>query len=561
MATESLDLEFKGIGSQLKNRLLAVPVYQRPFAWEAEQVQNYWRDIQTAAAAKHAEYFMGTVVLTKSQDQNRDTVIDGQQRLATSAMLLAAIRDEYRARGDDRRANIVQGTYLSSADLKSGQEIARLRLSSDDDSFFLDFVLLGKTNKGPSRRSHHRIVNCHALLREYTKEFAVSAGKEWAERLYSLVEFLASGVRVIVLSVPSEADAFLIFETLNDRGADLTIADLLKNYLFGQAGDQLDLVRDGWIQSVAALEIPSENSLFTVFLRHYWSSKRGTVRERDLYKDIRDHVATAPQAVEFVDELQKAARLYSALLNSDHEEWGPLGADAKSSIETFLRLDLEQVRPLMLAAMQHFEASELKVLLRALTSWGVRGLVSGRVGGGTYERAYCDVAVKIRKGEAKNTHGVFDALAQIIPTDDEFAAAFSVMRVPRNSLARYYLLALESASSGEKEPELVPNDNAEKVNLEHVLPQNATDEDWGEAFPADERKAWVYRLGNLALLQKGPNSKIGNKPFAAKKPIFAASQLKLTSAIGAKEEWNPAAIEARQKNLAGIALKAWPRKP
>jgi hypothetical protein len=165
---------------------------------------------------------------------------------------------------------------------------------------------------------------------------------------------------VMVLVVPTDADAFLIFETLNDRGADLTIADLLKDYLFGHAGVKLDTVRDGWMQILGALEISAENAIFTTFLRHYWSSVYGAVRERELYKGIKDRVATQAQVVEFIGELQKAAVVYSALLSSNHEYWEDLGATVRTNVESLLRLELEQNRPLLLAALQHFTTREKK---------------------------------------------------------------------------------------------------------------------------------------------------------------------------------------------------------
>src|SRR5262249_625916 len=226
---------------------------------------------------------------------------------------------------------------------------------------------------------------------------------------------LEEGVRVIALIVPSDADAFLIFETLNDRGADLTVADLLKNYLFGRSGGRLDLVRDKWIGSLSALEITSENSLFTTCLRHWWGSKYGAIRERDLYRDIRDRVTTETQVVEFAEQLEDAARKYSALLNSDHEFWATFGTGTKENLETLLRFELEQNRPLLLAAMQHFSAAELRKLLRILVSWAVRGLVVGGIGGGTYEKAYAAAAVKIRRGEIKSAVEVFADLSRLIP--------------------------------------------------------------------------------------------------------------------------------------------------
>jgi hypothetical protein len=557
--SDGIDFDLTGIGGELRDRLLAVPVYQRPYSWPEEQVKEFWSDLKSAFARQVPEYFLGTIVLSHESTSGRDTIIDGQQRLATTTLLLAAVRDEYARRADDQRSKIVQDTYITTSDLQSGQRVARLRLSSDDDAFFRKLLIEADAAVQPLRPSHALLLRAHALLQSSVTNFANEAGAGWADRLFALVEYLRLRVRAIFLVVPSEADAFLIFETLNDRGADLTIADLLKNYLFGRAGTQLNTVRDGWLQAVGAFEISYENATFTTFLRHYWSSRRGAIRERELYKNIRETITSENQTVDFVDDLQRAARLYAALLNTEHEFWSSLGTDAKNAVETFLRLDFEQVRPLMLAAMQFFPSVELKKLLRGLTNWGVRGLIVGGIGGGTYEKAYCDAAVKIRKGDIKTAADVFDELGRIIPTDEEFEAAFALARVPKSNLARYYLIALENAKRGDSEPEFVPNANEDQVNLEHVLPKNASDADWGASFTSDERKDWVFRLGNLTLLQKGPNGRIGSKPFSAKRPILAASAFELTSEIGAALDWKPSAIRERQERLAKLALQVWPR--
>jgi hypothetical protein len=555
-----IEFNLEGIAAQLQGRVLAVPIYQRPYSWAGEPVSEFWSDLRSAFEKKSPEYFLGTIVLTRHTN-GRDMIIDGQQRLATTMMVLAAIRNEYAKRGDHKRSNIIQNEYVTKSDLESAQMEPRLRLSSDDDSFFQRLVTENDASAVSSRKSHLLLKNAFEMLQSFVARAAEEAGAEWGKRLYSFAEFIREQARVIILEVPTEADAFLIFETLNDRGADLTIADLLKNYLFGKAGNQIDTVRDGWVQAVGALEISRENSTFTTFLRHFWSSRRGATRERDLYRDIRDKVANKSQTTAFIDDLQQAARFYAALLNSDHDHWVLLGSESRGHVQTFLRLELEQIRPLMLAAMQHFSPAELKKLLKALTSWGVRGLFVGGIGGGTYERAYCETAVKIRKGDIKSTSAVFADLSKIIPTDEEFESAVAVARVPRSNLARYYLIALEKGQQGEKEPELVPNTNEQEVNLEHVLPKNATEDAWGKDFTPDERKDWVFRLGNLALLQKGPNGRIGNKPFAVKKPILAKSSFKQTKEIGSRRSWGPNEIQERQNKLAKLATKVWQRKP
>lgn len=558
MEAGRIQFALRGIGTELKDRLLAVPIYQRSYAWTANEVREYWSDLRGAFSDSHREYFLGTLVLTRQSSPPRNTIIDGQQRLATTSILLAAIRDEFASRADTERSSIVQREYLSTSDLATATQVSRLNLNSED-LFFEERIVKSAARLEPSRRSHSLLWDTYTYFGKEIRKVADDAGPDWAQRLTEWVEFLRTGVKTITLDVPSDADAFLIFETLNDRGADLTISDLLKNYLFGHAGTRLDAVRDGWMMILGALEIPSENAIFTAFLRHYWSSVRGAVRERDLYRSIKEHFATEGQVLEYVAQLQAAATIYSALLSSSHEYWEEFGGTIRESVETLLRLDLEQNRPLLLAALQYFTNEEKKRLLRALVGWSVRGLVVGGIGGGTAEKAYCGAAVKIRKGEIKTTPELLQDLTGIVPSDSEFQEAFSVARFPKANLARYYLRALERQAQGTPEPEFVPNSNEDEVNLEHVLPIRASAADWGYSFSADERRDYVHRLGNLSLLQKGPNGRIGNKPFAAKKSILAKSAFTLTAEIGRERDWTKTQIRNRQERLAVLAVRVWPR--
>jgi len=202
---------------------------------------------------------------------------------------------------------------------------------------------------------------------------------------------------------------------------------------------------------------------------------------------------------------------------------------------------------------------EKKRLLKALVSWSVRGLIVGGIGGGTAENAYCSAAVKIREGEITSTDQILKEIAAIVPSDAEFQTAFELARVPKSNLARYLLIALERGHNKKKEPEFVPNSNEDEVNLEHVLPKRARARDWGAQFDVDQRKEYVTRIGNMALLQKGPNGKIGNKKFSAKRAVLRASKFKLTKTIGQKADWSPQAINGRQQQLAALAVSVWPR--
>jgi hypothetical protein len=568
----SIETHFVGVGQLLKDRRLSVPIYQRSYSWqtEKEQVEDFWSDLSGAREEDDKDYFLGTTVLTSGEAPADWTVIDGQQRLATTSMLIAAIRDELFARGDSERGWAVQDEYLTVFDMRERLRRPHLILNVDDDNYFQQLVVMReRTTTGElvppvapdaRRESHDRITESYEFLRNKVRDVARHHENRWSDELIDWVEFVAHRARVIAVEVPNASDAFLIFETLNDRGLDLTIADLLKNYLFGVADRRLDYVRNNWVAALTTLEAAAEESIFVTFLRHYWSSQHGLVRERVLYKSIKQRIRTSQEAVDFSESLVQAAKHYDAILRWDSEYWIGFGTTTRANIETLSRFSLEQYRPLLLSAMQHFTESELKRLLYSLVCWSVRGLVVGGIGGGKTERAYCDAAKKIRLGELRTASDVYTELSAIIPEDDQFVAAFQHARVTKPRLARYYLLALERLEANDREPVLIPNANEEEVNLEHVLPRNGRAEDW-PSFNEEQMKLSVNRLGNMVLLGATENRRLGNGPFADKRETLARVPLKLTKSVGLLEDWTPESIDTRQKQLAQKAKVAWPREP
>ena len=225
-----------------------------------------------------------------------------------------------------------------------------------------------------------------------------------------------------------------------------------------------------------------------------------------------------------------------------------------------MRLRLEQNRPLLLAAMTHWQPAEVKKLMHSIIPWSVRGLIVGGIGAGKTETTFSAAAVKISEGDVKTVAELFPELSPIIPNDTEFKGAFVFARETRPRIARYYIHALERAAQGKTEPEMIPNANEEEVNLEHILPRNPTSDDWPE-FTLDQARASVNRLGNLALLARGPNARIGNKPYSDKRPVLQASDLILTSEAGANVTWTIETIDIRQERLAELAIDTWPRNP
>jgi len=560
----SISFSLPGIIKLLADYELRVPAYQRSYSWRRdEQVEDFWSDLERAFDSK-GEYFLGTVVLAKDSEEGKRTVIDGQQRLATVSLLLAAIRDEFGKRGSEKR-EVVQNDYLAKRTLMSDGPEPRLELNPDDNEYFNKFVT-GEGFKPPvvggrqqfKRTSHKLLYDAYDYLADKISKDVDSAGCDSAaiERLKKWIIFLHNRARIGVIEVSSEADAYVIFETLNDRGADLTTADLLKNYLYGRADKKLGVVQRNWQQALNTLDLTAADRKFTAFLRSYWSSYHELTRERDLYKAIRDEVTSSSRAVEISQEIAETASYYAALENPAHDLWRAQLDGSRDDVAILASFDLSPNKPLMLAALKHFNPEELRELLRALVSWSVRGMIMNTMNSGSVEKEYCRVAVKIRDGEVSTVQQIREELDKVIPSDREFKLAFEIAQVKRNKIARYYLRALERGYSGDPEPELVPNPNGSQITLEHVLPRNANPGEWPGFEDIDTH---AYMLGNMVLLRKSKNSEIGNRPFEVKRETLAESDFLLTREVGELADWTQEALTERQKRLAELAVKVWPR--
>lgn len=119
--TDSAQWAFKpdGIGHVLNDRRLEVPIYQRSYSWGPQQLNDFWTDLSGAMTAQQSQYFLGNIVLSEEGADSGHVIIDGQQRLATTMILLAAIRNEYEKRGDEEGRRIVQGEYIATGDLRT----------------------------------------------------------------------------------------------------------------------------------------------------------------------------------------------------------------------------------------------------------------------------------------------------------------------------------------------------------------------------------------------------------------------------------------------------------
>ena len=559
---EKLGFEHKGIGELLAHNRMVVPLNQREYSWKDEHVHDLFTDFSNAIAKNKAAYFLGTIVLTKGSSDLPE-VSDGQQRLATTSIMLASIRDYFHRANDLKRAMAISQKYLSTTDLATTETVPKLHLNVDDNEFFRKYVIaeIGSEDRKvvPTKRSHERIKVAAGIASVHIKSILQShAPENHAARLIELANFIDSGAQVIVLRVPDHLNAFIMFETLNDRGLKASQADLLKNHLLHQCGERIAEGQQKWAQMMGVLESIGEGDITVTYLHHLLILKNGPTREREVFDSIKQTVNSQLRAIEFLTELADGANDYAALFNPDHKKWNEYGTSTRKSISTINRdLRVEQIRPLMFAVARRFSATEAKIAFRQFVSWSVRFmLVGGR--GGLLDRHYSLRANEVVKGEIKTAAELTSALTDILPSNAQFEAEFATANISKSYIARYLLRAMELCAKKDPEPEFIPTDEETVINLEHVLPEKPGD-GWSK-ISADEASALYSRIGNLVLLQVTQNSKIGNGSFQDKKETLEKSAFLLTVMAGKCTAWTATDIAARQKELAKIAVKTWPLK-
>jgi hypothetical protein len=563
---DKLEARLDGIGHLLADRYIMVPPYQRAYSWTDQQIEELLRDLSDAIREKEAEYFLGTVVLTKYQ-AGQHAVIDGQQRLATISILICAIRNHFYASGDAERADELHRDYLAKKELRELNETPHLTLMASDNGFYASDIL-PKPKPSPTVKvkgkkglpaSNARLETALRLCTEHVSTL-VKTTHTPAVVLLDWIDYLTEKAKVIVVEVNDEAAAYTIFEVLNDRGLELSVSDLLKNFIFRVAGDIVSEAQAHWSRMAGILEgSGAEEKALKTFIRHVWASRNGVTREKDLYDKIRKHVTSKRRAVSFAKELSELALVYAALDNPSDELWKEYGPSVRQAVEALQLLKATQIRPLLLAIVAHFDAKEVRRALPMLVCWTVRFMVVGKLGSGQLESGYADRAQEVSSGKIITAAQLFDASKGFLASDGEFEHSFAVARSSAQYLARFYLRVLEKQSSAALGDELVVNPNVDAVNLEHIMPQ--TRAPYWEGVPVEQHDNYVKRLGNLALLDRMLNEKSGNLPFAEKAKVLAQSNISTTREIATSTAWDIKAIDERQKQMAKLAVNAWPLRP
>lgn len=304
-----------------QNRVqLRVPPYQRPYAWGDEQIDDLWEDITAAIGSRH---FIGSIVLS-TEDRQAPQIIDGQQRLTTVSILLGLIRDRQWALGEKDRALGIQDDLLYTSRRARDDDRYALRLGASNWAMFRDLVLrppddphrLDVTEEQLPAEEKHRnarlLGNRRRLAERLDDRLSGLSPSEQARMLADLEDVIVDGLELVEIKVGELSDAFLLFETLNDRGLQLSAADLLKNHLLGRvaavarSNDAVEQMSARWEDMLDTL---GRGVDLTRFFRHYLLVRHHPVAKEEVYDRFKKEVNELGPEV-LMTELTRSARSY-----------------------------------------------------------------------------------------------------------------------------------------------------------------------------------------------------------------------------------------------------------
>ena len=558
---------------------IKIPKYQRPYSWGPQQIEEFWDDI----IQDNPTYFIGPVIVNIENYNNSDNsyieIVDGQQRLISSTILSAVLRDTFLEYGDTRKADKIQDRFIAFVDDNGDDKGYRLTAGLSTNQFFKDNIQNENSdilNSSPETKEHKRIKDNYKLLKKLLSYYLdPESSNENKIKKIGFIRDRLKKLKIIEIQINNDSEAYEIFERVNNYGVDLSLSDLLKNHILKNS-DNVESASQKWLE--IEKNIRSADSEMKKFIRYHWLSKYSFKTEKQLYNNIKD---TIKDYDKFLKELVRASEIYCNILGAQLSDYNQLNVNGRyigdkiyNAVQASNYMSVTQDNVFYISLIRNTEEGKLlinpKNFLLFLEKFIFKYFAICHFPANKVERLFSKYAIMLEKvcnenvnkdNIKQNTDRLFknfqSDLKVFAPTEalrELFIEKFQEIKYgtsPKNrKLIKYILSKFENHLHGRNEFTL----NHQVINIEHVLPQ--TPDNWG--LTKQEIKEYVNNLGNLVLIDQSLNGQMGNKSLADKTPILCQSNLKMNKLIveQIKENdnvWDQISIEKRNEDIATVS--------
>jgi len=578
----------------------SVPDFQRNYSWTEVEIRQFWQDLEAVLEGQSSDHFMGPIVVLESE-AGRTPLIDGQQRITTLAILASVVRDYLMIDMENPTIEIAGASFFISQNflkilfindmttprLQSNYQIGRIfedyivrnPNTSERKNFESRPTMLTKRDQRLSKN----LDSAQTLLRTLSKAWIEqnSATEDRKRAIQKLYEVISNKIQFLYIEVGNEEDAFTIFETLNDRGLKLSASDLIKSFLLRRiieqnpATDRAEII-ENWEKIPSYLEDYDISS----FLRHYLlTQEESPVQKKKIFTllkaDVENRSRQNPKsAKKKLDELINSAFHYGRLLGTE--------SISEDSPEIQRRLGLlemvgDSYRVFLLKVLQlGYTDDDFLLAIKSAEKIAFRWAICGE-NAQQLETIFQKYAHELLPENVENLKQVCTRLIMDSPSDEAFSAAFTTRSSRDTRMQAYVMRSLCYGITGSD-----VTTSRYEVSVEHIAPRNPLPEsaaEWYEKVAPIENgddgptyEDYVYRWGNITILEKKLNSSVGQNIWKVKregKPGFEtiskfkgyrASNIEVTKHLLNIEFWSAALIDRRSEWIASQALIYWKRE-
>ncbi len=537
-------------------RQFVIPVYQRNYDWEKNHCKKLYEDI-VEAYKRDRFHFIGSIVYVDQGEENKIQkclIIDGQQRITTIFLLLKAMldlaTDEYLKKElSDILFNVDKYNNLS---LDEQTKIKLKPIKSDNDQF----LLLMKNDFFEMDKSSSIYINYSYLKSLLTK--SMSSGLSIKDVLYGL-KMLNSAV---IMLDPKEDEPQVVFESINSTGLELSLADLIRNYILMTDKDQDRLFEDYWVK----IEKNVGTSKMPIFITDYLQfSCKEMVFNLNAYTIFKNNFISKNYTNEtMLQELLHYSEYYSAFLYGNRK----YSYNVNKVLAGLRSIDQTTIYQFMFHVFDDYEnkiinEETLEKGINFYFNYLLRRIICG-VGSNSLRGLYKTLYNRIFLNK-NNLFDYYDAILQFfyqlntkdsIPSDSQFKdSLINLDLYTKKNVCKYVLKSIENSdNSGQETKEII---DVKSFSIEHIMPQTLNDE-WKKELGANYEKIhekYLHNLGNLTLT--GYNTELGQKSFAEKKQLIEEKShiVVLNKDVLKQTDWNDETIRKRADRLSGILLK------
>ena len=521
-----------------------IPDYQRPYSWEAEQVEQLWDDLYSAFEAKETGYFLGSTIFIKTKEFL--DVVDGQQRLTSLIILFCVLRDLYFNRSnskitltdqDNPLVNIIRNAIYSEVD---GKYRIRLITQLDNQSQFEDEILK-KVNI--PRIMPKNISNYMNTANIFIKKIEnLIWFNDGSDKLKAFVNYIFKNVVIITITCSNEDYAIKLFQVLNTRGLELSSSDLIKSHLYSKINDHDEIKRNQFINVWIQIEEISKqldektDDLFTYY-EYYLIGKNP---EKSLYeelksqfknKDSNEIIYDFKKFIEYFRDItiKQSKVIYSFKYLPNQVFWKTILTTAKqNSFPEFDNLYNILRNTYYCYWIADYTTSKIKQLSFNIITWIKNGI--------PIEGIKKNIDTKMRE----------DNVIRKIKENLEDDVYNKPWLKPLLCLIEYYQIDDSKIS-------LIDTNN-KNLHIEHILLQEWRKTlGWQKTWKNEEGDLWINKLGNLTLLSMKKNIRASNDPFDKKKQIYGRykedgiTAFEITKMISEKSIWSVNETKERQQ--------------